>query len=132
MIVADASLAISLLVGFEPVASRAWKRLEDESRIQAPELFDLEVANSLRGLVRVGRIEARRARRLLLEASTGLPVRHHRHEPLLERVWELRNDLNAYDATYVALAEVLGAPLLTEDKAIAVAPGLRCQVELFT
>lgn len=131
MIVADASLAISLLVGFEPVASRAWKRLEDESRIHAPELFDLEVANSLRGLVRAGKIEAMRARRLLL-VPTGLPVRHHRHEPLLERVWELRHNLNAYDAIYVALAEVLRAPLLTEVRAIAEAPGVRCQVELFT
>ncbi len=132
MIVADASLAISLLVGFEPVASRAWKRLEDESRIHAPELFDLDVADSLRGLVRAGKIEARRARRLLLGAPTGLPVRHHRHDPLLERAWELRHNLNAYDATYVALAEFLDAPLLTEDRAIAEAPGVRCQVELFT
>ena len=68
----------------------------------------------------------------MLEASTVLAVRHYRYEPLFERVRELRHNVTVYNANYVALAEVLGAPLLTEDRAIAVAPGLRCRAELFT
>lgn len=52
------------------------------------------------------------------------------HLPLLARCWELRHNLTVYDASYVALAELLGAPLLTGDARLAAAPGIRCDVEL--
>ena len=58
------------------------------------------------------------------------PLRRYPHDFLLTRVWELRNNLTAYDAVYVALAEALGAPLLTRDRRLAAAPGHHAQVEL--
>jgi predicted nucleic acid-binding protein len=59
-----------------------------------------------------------------------LRVCRHRHDFLLPRVWEPRFDLTAYDAVYVALAEALGAPLVTRDRCIAGAAGHRARVEL--
>ena len=68
--------------------------------------------------------------RELLVRLTALPVDRHGHAPLLPRIWELRSVVTAYDAAYVALAERLGAVLLTRDSAIAGAAGLRCEVSL--
>ncbi len=59
-----------------------------------------------------------------------LLIRRYPHRALLPRIWELRHNLTPYDAAYAALAEVLGAPLLTADAKLAGAPGLRCEVEL--
>jgi predicted nucleic acid-binding protein len=53
------------------------------------------------------------------------------HAPLAVRIWELRENLTAYDATYVALAEVLDAPMVTMDVRLAQAPGIRAEVELY-
>jgi len=131
VIVVDASLAVSLLLNLEPVASRAWSRLEGERRLEAPEVFALEVANALRGLARAGRIEPARARGISTGITRKLPISLRGHDPLLERIWALRDNLTAYDASYVALAEALDTPLLTEDRGIAQAPGICCEVELF-
>ena len=60
----------------------------------------------------------------------SLPIIRHRHTGLLPRIWELRDDLSAYDAAYVALAELLGAPLLTLDRHWAGVPSLGCEVEV--
>jgi predicted nucleic acid-binding protein len=59
-----------------------------------------------------------------------LPVRVFPTAPLLPRVWELCDNLSAYDACYVALAEALETPLLTADRRLATAPGIRCTVEV--
>jgi predicted nucleic acid-binding protein len=59
-----------------------------------------------------------------------LPVTRYPHQPFLDRIWELRHNLTAYDAAYVALAEVLHAPLITCDRALALAPGLLATVEV--
>jgi len=58
------------------------------------------------------------------------PLRRYPHDLLLPRIWDLRNNLTAYDATYVALAEALDAPLLTRDRRLAAAAGHRAQIEL--
>ena len=60
----------------------------------------------------------------------ALPIRRLPHAPLLPRIWALRDNLTAYDAAYVALAEAIGAPLLTADRKLARAPGIDCEVEL--
>ncbi len=60
----------------------------------------------------------------------AFPIRVFPAAPLLRRVWELRQDLTAYDACYVALAEAVERPLLTADRRLANAPGLRCEVEV--
>jgi predicted nucleic acid-binding protein len=59
-----------------------------------------------------------------------LSLRRYPHDFLLPRIWELRNNLTAYDAAYVALAEALDAPLLTRDKRLAAAAGHHAQIEL--
>ena len=66
-----------------------------------------------------------------LRRLTNLPIARLPHSPLVERCWELRDNLSIYDATYVALAEIMGATLLTSDQRLARSPGIRCDVELF-
>ena len=97
----------------------------------APHLVDLEVLHALRGLVH-GRTSEPRRRRCGDESLRRLPLARHAHQPLIERCWELRHNLTIYDASYVALAEALGVPLLTADARLANAPGIRCEVELLT
>jgi predicted nucleic acid-binding protein len=124
-VVADASILIDVLVARSPTALTAL----DDAVIHAPHLTDVEVLQALRRLHRAGTIEhavAVGARAALLDVVTH----RYPHDVLLDRVWELRANLTAYDATYVALAEALGLPLLTCDRRIASAPGLRCAVEL--
>jgi predicted nucleic acid-binding protein len=65
-----------------------------------------------------------------VDLLSALPVRRYAHEPLLARVWSLRQNLTAYDAAYVALAEGLGATLITLDRSLAGVPGVVTTVEL--
>ena len=90
-------------------------------------LIDLEVTSVWRGLVRGGRVPAARVE-AALDDLRDLPIQRVEHTSLLPRCWELRENLSAYDATYVALAEALDAPLVTADARLARAPGPRCTV----
>lgn len=72
-----------------------------------------------------------RAARRGLQKLLSLKIVRVAHEPLLARCWELRRNVSAYDASYVALAEQTGATLLTRDARLAHAPGIECEVELF-
>ena len=65
-----------------------------------------------------------------LRELAALPIMRVAPGPLLARCWELRDNLTVYDAAYVALAETTGATLLTSDRRLAGAPGVRCEVEL--
>lgn len=91
--------------------------------------MDLEVASILRRHNRLGLVDDRRARLALVDLA-ALPLQRAPHLPLLSRCWELRENVTSYDAAYVALAEVLGSVLLTADRRLAGAPGLRCEIEL--
>ncbi len=84
----------------------------------------------MRAAVTKGRLDPERARRALREL-VGLAMDRYPHTALLDRIWELRHNVTPYDATYVALAEYLAAPLLTADLRLANAPGIRCSVERF-
>jgi predicted nucleic acid-binding protein len=95
----------------------------------APHLLDVEVAQALRRLVQQGE-RGQADARVALEELSALDLERHPHEPLLDRIWALRKNLTAYDATYVALAEALDAILLTCDGRLARAPGLGRRVEL--
>lgn len=97
--------------------------------LHVPHLADVEVVQALRRYVREGEINAA-AGETALEDLRALDLQRHAHEPLLERVWELRQNLTAYDAVYVALAEVLNAVLLTCDRRLSQAPGLSRRVVL--
>ena len=106
------------------------ERIEDpEVALHAPHLADVEVAQVLRRYVREGGLEVE-AGRAGLETLSLLDLERHSHEPLLERVWALRANLTPYDAVYVALAEALGARLLTCDGRLARAPGLLGRVDV--
>jgi predicted nucleic acid-binding protein len=130
VIVVDASVLAAALADDSPDGDRARARLRGE-RLAAPEIIDLEVVSVLRQREGGGHLDGRRCD-LALTDLVALPLRRASHRPLLARCWELRHNLTVYDAAYVALAEALGAALLTADQRLAHAPGPRCQVEVLT
>ena len=128
MLVVDASILATALADDGDDGDLVRARLRGE-RLIAPELVDLEVVSVLRGQLRAGALDARRAR-LALTDLNELPMRRAAHGPLLARCWELRENLTVYDVAYVALAESAGADLLTADRRLAKAPGPRCRIEV--
>lgn len=128
MIVVDASVLAPALADDGPDGDRARARLR-EQRLAAPCLVDLEVTSVLRGAVAGGRLPVRRARQALADL-VALPLERAPHTPLLERIWELRENVTPYDAAYVALAEAIEATLVTADGRVSRASGVRCEVEV--
>ncbi len=128
MIVVDASVLVPALVDDGAAGDLARARLLPEV-LTAPELVDLEVTSVLRSLVRSGQVSADRARRAI-DDLVALPLERASHRAVVQRCWYLRDKLTAYDAAYVALAELLGVALVTADRRLGRAPGVRCQVEL--
>lgn len=129
MIVLDASAAIEWLLQ-SPAGVKIDKRIFSPSEsLHTPHLLDLEVAQVLRRYVRDKTITAQRGQEAL-EDLGGLPISRYPHNLLIPRIWELRATLTAYDAAYVALAELLDAPLLTCDAKIASASGHDANVEV--
>ncbi len=128
MLVVDASVLVVALGDDGSAGMLARKRLAGE-RLTAPELIDLEVVSVLRRQVACGRFPPARARQAIADLRM-MPLLRSPHAPLLERCWELRENVTVYDAAYVALAEVLGAVLLTADQRLVCAPGPRCTREL--
>ena len=122
MIVADASVVVESLTGSVP----AQLLLTDE-QVQVPTVADIEVANALRKYVRLGRFSADDGWRAL-ETYRWMAVTRHSTFAFFDRIWELRDNLNAYDAAYVALAEIIDCPLVTADARISRASGLRCAI----
>jgi len=129
MIVIDASALVELLLQM-PAADHVEQRIfAANEMLHAPHLLDIEVAQVVRRFASRGDISAATGRAALADLA-DLRVYRHRHVSLWPRVWELRNNMTAYDAVYVVLAEVLGAPLLTRDGRLAAAAGHRAQIEL--
>jgi predicted nucleic acid-binding protein len=129
VIVVDASAVIEALLR-TPAAEAIEARLFDpRETLHAPHLLDVEVAQAIRRYAASGDIDAERGAAALADLS-DFPLRRYPHDFLLPRVWELRNNLTAYDAVYVALAEALDAPLLTRDRRLAGAAGHRIRIEL--
>jgi predicted nucleic acid-binding protein len=89
----------------------------------------VEVARALRRYALAGDITPRIGEQGLADLL-DLPIVHHAHTLLIPRIWELRRSISAYDAAYVALAEVLGAPLLTRDARLGRSHGHRARIEL--
>jgi predicted nucleic acid-binding protein len=129
VIVLDASAAIEWLLQ-SPAGIKIDERIFSPAEsLHAPHLLDVEVAQVLRRYVREGTMTAQRAEEAL-EDLGDLPLYRYPHDFLMPRVWELRATLTAYDAVYVALAELLDAPLLTCDAGIASASGHSASVEV--
>ncbi len=130
MIVLDASVVVDLLLGIQPHARAITARVRDEAPdLAAPHLMDAEVGQVLRRFVLAGRVDGTRAE-LALEDLAALPLVRYPHARLLPRALELRDNATVYDALYLALAEGLGAPLLTRDAALGEVPGVRARVEV--
>lgn len=128
MLVVDASVLAPALADDTSDGDVARARLRGQVLI-APELIDLEVTSVFRRQLLLGDLDARRAE-LALTDLTELPLRRVSHRRLLDRCWELRQNVTVYDAVYVALAELMDLVLVTGDVRLSKAPGVRCQVEV--
>ena len=129
MIILDASALVELILD-TPTGQAVAARIADPAEgLHVPHLADIEVVQALRRYVRERDIDAEAAA-VALDDLRALDLQRHAHEPLLERVWELRENLTACDAVYVALTEVLDGVLLTCDGPLSRAPGLAGRVVL--
>lgn len=131
MIVLDASAAVAVLLGTDHNAASIRRRISkpDES-LHVPHLFEIEVLQALRRHNLGGVLTSERAH-LALSRLRIMRLSRYPHAPFWPRIWDLRDNLTAYDATYVALAETLDAPLVTTDGRLARASGHRATVELY-
>ncbi|MDQ3761507.1 MAG: type II toxin-antitoxin system VapC family toxin [Actinomycetota bacterium] len=129
MTVVDASVVVRLLAN-RPADEGLRRRLSALRAVHAPHLIDAEVANATRGLLLDGKIDLSRAVELLTDFA-ALRIRRYPMRPHLNRVIELRNNLTAYDAVYVALSETLRMPLLTQDPKLRRATGHRAEVHVY-
>lgn len=126
MIVVDASAAVLALLN----DGEARARLAEEA-LAVPHLADSEIVQALRSQVRRGDVAADDAHRAV-NVWAQLGIQRVGSIGMLDRMWELRDNLTAYDATYVALAEALDCPLLTADQRLASAPGPNCAIAVVT
>ena len=129
MIVVDASAVVDLLVDRQS-GPRLADRLLADGDLHAPHLVDVEVAQAFRHLARAGALSVDRASEARADAAL-MPIVRYPHLALVERAWELRESLSLYDGVYIALAELLEAPLVTCDRRLARAPGHDAIVEVF-
>ena len=129
MIVLDASALLEFLLQ-TPLGTKVEARLfRDTDELHSPHLVDVEVTQGLRRLVRMGEISADRAAEAIADLA-GLDLHRHAHLDLLTRAWTLTENVTAYDAMYVALAEALDATVVTCDAPLAKAPGPRAEIEV--
>jgi len=129
VIVLDASVVLEVLLRMPAGVALEERLFEADETLHAPHLLDVEVAQVLRRYALAGEVEADRCR-AALDDLAGLALTRYPHDFLMPRVWDLRGNLSAYDAVYVALAEALEAPLLTRDQRLANAPGHGARVEV--
>ncbi len=131
MIVLDASAALSVLLAADTGAEGIRERISHpDETLHVPHLLEVEVLHALRRLSFGGVVSSERAL-LALSRLRDTQLQRYPHTALIERIWQLRDNLTAYDAAYVALAEALNAPLVTRDARLARAPGIRAEVEVY-
>ena len=129
MIVLDASAAIELLLASSAGVSIAQRIAPATESLHAPHLIDVEVAQVFRRYARAGQLTEARATEALADLA-DLDLVRYPHDVLLPRIWGLRRNATAYDAAYLALAELLPATLLTTDARLASVPGVQARVEV--
>ncbi len=118
MIVVDASLIVEVLLQSKAAPAIEQRIFAPGEFLCAPHLLDLEVTQVLRRYVRTAALAPERALQAIRDLA-DMPLDRYPHYVLLPRIWQLRNNLTAYDAAYLALAEALNAPLATRDRALA-------------
>jgi predicted nucleic acid-binding protein len=129
LIVVDTSAAVMALVA-QDRAPDLVERLASDGDLHAPHLIDTEVLHTLRRMILRESISPERAADARSDFAE-LALLRYPHEPLSDRVWELRDNLTAYDVTFVALAEALTVPLITCDARLASSPLHHAQIELY-
>jgi predicted nucleic acid-binding protein len=130
MLVVDTSAVLEAISALDP-APGLIERLAQDGDLHGPHLIDTELLHALRRLSINDQISNERAEDARSDFAELALVRYP-HQPLNDRVWELRNNVTAYDATFIALAEALSAPLVTCDARLASTPGHGAQIELFS
>jgi predicted nucleic acid-binding protein len=130
MIVIDASAMIETLLRTDSGLKVEERIFANGETIHAPHLIDIEVAQVFRRYCMLGEIEPQRAEEAIADFE-DFPVNRYRHDLFLSRIWQLRHNVTAYDAVYIALAESLPAVLITCDARLAGAPGHTARLELF-
>lgn len=129
MIVIDASVLANVVGDDGPAGRAARARIAAATQWFAPDLVDVETVSVLRRRWRAGDLTARRLRSAVIDLI-ALPIARFPTAPLMIRAYELRSNVTPYDATYVALAELLSCPLVSADARLARAPGIRCDIDL--
>ncbi len=127
--VVDASVLAAFYAADDPRRAAVVERLAVGHALFAPAHLEAEVISALRGMAR-GNAVLSQAVPSALRHLAGFPIRRMPLAPLLERLWELRGTIPAYDAAYVALAERLKGPLITSDAKLTAASGARCSFDL--
>jgi predicted nucleic acid-binding protein len=129
MIVVDASAVVDLLLQNEKGKKVAARILDPEETLHVPHLIEVEVTQVLRRFTLAGELTEGRGREALSDLA-DLPFVRYPHTEFLQRAWDMRSSMSAYDAVYVALAEALEAPLLTTDGKLSRTHGHGAQIEL--
>lgn len=129
MIVVDASVVLEVLLRTRAAPDLEARLFSPDVTLHAPHLIDVEVAQVLRRYYLAGDITAERGAEALADL-VDLPITRYPHSLFLPRMWELRDNVTAYDAVYIALAEGLAVPLLTRDAKLAAAPGHTASIEV--
>jgi predicted nucleic acid-binding protein len=131
LIVLDASAGVPLLVGNVNLADRVFEVLRPHGSVAIPEVFDLEVLNALRRMLRSGEI-GRDVAEGGLASLDRMRVQRYSHQSFRRRIWELRDSVTPYDAAYVTLAADLRVPLLTLDLRLLNSPVAGKLAEIIT
>lgn len=131
MIVVDASVLANVVGDDGPTGLAARARLAVGSDVSVPDLVDVETVSVLRKRWIAGTLTTRRFR-AAVDDLIALPLTRYPTGPLMNRAYELRANVTAYDASYVAVAETLGCVLVTGDGRLARANGPRCRIEVLT
>lgn len=130
LIVADASVVVEVVTG-TAIGTFASERMMEAAVLAAPHIVDVEVLGVLRLKEMKGSLD-RTAARQAAEDLAVWPADRYGHRSFVGRMWELRSTVRTWDAAYVALAEALGAVLLTTDGRLARASGPKCAIEVAT
>jgi predicted nucleic acid-binding protein len=129
VIVVDASVLVDALVDDGPVGEAARAELTKDPHWAGPSHLLVEVMSVIRGKVLDGKLALARAEEAIV-ALPSLVIDEVGATGLLDRIWELRGNVTAYDAAYVAAAELMACPLVTGDGRLAKASGVRCDIRL--